>query len=944
MYNDKSRLLLVVCFVSVCTLVGFASPAWAQDARGEEPHALAPSMREANEGAKNDASTALEALVAAQRALAEAKGALDVDDAPLIAEAADEAAVSEVELAEVELVEVDEPAAVELPSAEALLAEFDEAPLERSEHDERALDDEMSASAKTEAASMERVFAFFDLVANTSPGNENETSQSPSSNPLSGVSIASLRALTDRLRSPLGESNFVLAPYVSDPRWFQAMDLMRENKCQEALTLASTVLGPAPSVEDGEPAVVYAYARMQMCGGQEPAGRAIMAKLARGSDAVAELARRRLGMGKVIERGADDEEGGMYLSQRLNQARTSARKNDQVDLVLAELGELRKASTTGWDSYRIRMIEAQILEDAGRNDQAQQVYLGIYRQTRTWRSSDQIIAEIERAEVRLGLTIIPFGDRIDRMNELIARGRYQQARTVAQQNVRLRNPSASEVKGWTLYRQALESERDKKRELAVSQFEQADKLINDLEMRSRLYFGWARALRRLDRDREAIALYERLCDEFPSGLLCDESLYEAGRLYQFLNEHEKARAKFFALVGMHPFSEHVPDALWRSALSAYLVGDFEGAIPPLKDIVEHYGDQKDESELTMGLKAKYWIGVSALKSGNRVMAARWLQDTINSGPLTWYGRLAVARMDDAGMKYALHLPDSRLTAADLRDFSNLRVPENSRLAVASEMVRIGLWQDALQEVRQQIAIYPVPEGAQRLRGALHLALGEPNWGHWIMKSEIAESGPTHASLRDWGTAFPLDYMEISHKYGTRYGVSPFLVQAIIRQESGFRPTVSSYAGAMGLMQLMPTTARYTARVFLDGTPAPNDKQILDPETNIRLGTMYIRVHTAHAVDHIPLALAGYNAGPAPLKSWMERYGDRELDVFVESITYQEARGYVRKVMTSYITYAGLYGDGTLPNISLKMPDKLRRWGQIPEVKAVVEGEPVSMLD
>jgi len=79
-------------------------------------------------------------------------------------------------------------------------------------------------------------------------------------------------------------------------------------------------------------------------------------------------------------------------------------------------------------------------------------------------------------------------------------------------------------------------------------------------------------------------------------------------------------------------------------------------------------------------------------------------------------------------------------------------------------------------------------------------------------------------------------------------------------------------------------------------------------------------------------LAGYNAGAGALESWFKRYGDRDVDAFVESITYQEARGYVRKVMTSYITYSALYG-GELLDIPLKMPAKLGKWGVVPEVES-----------
>ena len=144
------------------------------------------------------------------------------------------------------------------------------------------------------------------------------------------------------------------------------------------------------------------------------------------------------------------------------------------------------------------------------------------------------------------------------------------------------------------------------------------------------------------------------------------------------------------------------------------------------------------------------------------------------------------------------------------------------------------------------------------------------------------------------------------------------------------------------MQLMPGTARYTAKLFSSDEEIPSGRRdLVDPAKNIRLGVMYIRLHTAHAADSAALALAGYNAGPAPLKRWLRQYGDRELDAWVESITYREARGYVRKVMTSYITYAGLYGSGELPHIDLALPGELRPWGKVPERGAVDAGDEVS---
>lgn len=751
-----------------------------------------------------------------------------------------------------------------------------------------------------------------------------------------GDGVSTVDSFAQRLADPVGSSAMVLRPYVSHGDWPKLVELLYDDKCKDALSLMRKISGE-PDADD-ERALQYMWARIQMCAGQATAGRKRLQALAKKDDAVGVLAARRLGQNVTVKADADGEEG-MYLSGKIAQAKQLGRKD--VNAALAALDGLHAEMGQKWDKFKVEKAKAEVLEGAGRLDEAAKAYLALYRKSKTWSVNGTIEDRIESLERRTKKRILNYGERIDRMRSLVARGRYREAKEVSIENAKIRGVSGKEIRGWMFYRQALEAERDKKRETALDLFAKADSHVRDSEVRPRLYFGWARALRRTDQDSKAIALYERLCKEYAKHHLCDEATYEAGRLLQYKNEHRAAIAKFDAVLATRPESDHTADALWRKAFSHYLQKQYDQMVAPLERMRAEFGDERDESELTLGLKATYWLGVAHLKAKNNTMAERLLQETVDRGPLTWYGRLAAKRMEAAGWTPSVQLPSKRLTADELRDLATLRVPRNPRLAVGGELVRLGLWRDALEEMRTQTAIHPVPEGAHRLLAATYLANGRPDWAHWIMKKQIDESGPTWATLRDWGTAFPVDYMDLAHQHGTQAGVSPFLVQAIIRQESGFRPAVTSWAGAVGLMQLMPGTATYTAKVFNQKRTKYRRNDLKDPERNVDLGSRYIRLHTAHAKENIPLALAGYNAGPRPLESWIERYSDRELDAWVESITYREARGYVRKVYTSYITYAALYG-GELVAPDLEVPAKLRKWGEVPEVVKASESQPISM--
>lgn len=914
------RTFTLLC--ALCALMLGPLPAHAQQASEE-------SAVQAIE----DAERALPPRHVEEGAEAQASGAeAQEKDARSAPSAADEVVAEEVvdPATQEDLPEAPERAA--LPSAQAL---FEGSPATPDAVEEEPEEEVVAADAARHEATPVDEAPAPALVDTLSPQSA------------SMVTMEVMRQIFDDVQGLDLRKQHDLRPYLDAPEWEMALGLMREQECKKALATITPLLEAHQSRNlEHPPTVRFAVAKMQLCGGEKRAGQESMEALAGGKDATARLAARALGRKVKDPESGEKAAATRTLKQQLAGATILARQAEKLEEALEVLAGLRQSEKRGWSWYRVRLTEVEILERAARIDDARHVWYSIYLRTRDWRSGDKIEDMIEAFEKRHPEhPVIGMADRIDRMRELVARGRYSQARKLNASNAKLLRASRDETRGWGLYRQGLEAERKKDRQDAIALFEKAEELIEHDAMRARLYFGWARALRRVDRDSDAIALYDRLCAEYPNETICPDAMYEAGRLLQYHNKHDEARQHFYKLVTLHPFHRDVDDALWRGAFSAYLQEDWDHAEAPLRHLLEHHADKRDASELTMGLKAMYWLGVVALKRGDRGLASVRLQDTINAGPLTWYGRLAAARMKSMGIQPMIALPPTRLTVDDLASFERISLPYHPRLEEAVELIRVGLYEEAAAEVGRQLRSYPRPEGAERLLANLHLVMGRPDLAHWNMKSLLGEHGPTLRDVRDWGCAFPLHFMEFSHRWGAQYGVDPFLVQAIIRQESGFRPAVKSHAGAVGLMQLMPGTARYTARVFLEGAgEAYRRRDLVTPEKNIRLGTMYIRVHTAHASDNVALALAGYNAGPAPLQRWIEQYGDRELDAFVESITYREARGYVRKVMTSYITYSGLYGDGGLPELPLTMPKALRRWGDVPEVEKATKEDTVSSVD
>jgi soluble lytic murein transglycosylase len=147
-------------------------------------------------------------------------------------------------------------------------------------------------------------------------------------------------------------------------------------------------------------------------------------------------------------------------------------------------------------------------------------------------------------------------------------------------------------------------------------------------------------------------------------------------------------------------------------------------------------------------------------------------------------------------------------------------------------------------------------------------------------------------------AYPRAHWEMVAREASRAGVDPLLVLAVMREESRFDPRVVSVAGAVGLMQLMPSTAR-----GMDPTVTPD--RLTDPETNIRLGTTYLARRLRDFDGDVVLALAAYNAGAGAARRFAQFRGD-DLDVFIERIPFSETRAYVKRVLESYGIYRWLY--------------------------------------
>lgn len=281
-------------------------------------------------------------------------------------------------------------------------------------------------------------------------------------------------------------------------------------------------------------------------------------------------------------------------------------------------------------------------------------------------------------------------------------------------------------------------------------------------------------------------------------------------------------------------------------------------------------------------RAAYWAGRAAEASGDDKGAHTWYQ-TAATHLTTYYGQLAAAKLNERP-----RLPETpRPTSADRETFA-----ANGLIAVAKALAAIG------REGDVRPFLYRVNEdadtpGVQVLTAELAQDMGRVDLAVALSRRAALKG----AHLID--TAYPIP--EISWPGMPEQA----LVLAIIRQESNFHSGAVSRAGARGLMQLMPATAKLVARQ----EKLHHDESALTarPEYNVRLGASYLQDLIDRFGGSYPLAIAGYNAGPGRPARWVKEFGDPrrgEMDVvdWIEMIPFSETRNYVQRVLESLQVY------------------------------------------
>lgn len=381
----------------------------------------------------------------------------------------------------------------------------------------------------------------------------------------------------------------------------------------------------------------------------------------------------------------------------------------------------------------------------------------------------------------------------------------------------------------------------------------------------------------------------------------EEALLAAANAAFARGDTDRARRYYQELLGDFPAGEDAAEAHWKMAWLTYREGDTATAARLLE---EHLGRFPNSSFRS---RAFYWRAQLARAAGEEPLALRLLALLADWAPRDYWAQQAARRGRPgapAGDAYAYPAWVDTIAQPPPRSVASELPPAQRALAEkAATLERLGFAELANETLEVALAQGPHPQ-LSLLQA--RVALGEQKYARATELLARAYPGYWRSSLEElpreaWEILFPRPYWEMIEREARREGIDPYLVAALIRQESRFERDAESSAGALGLMQVMPGTARRLAR----RRRLPQSR-ILEPEFNIQLGTRYLAQLLRRFDGSLEKAVAGYNAGDQRVEGWASERTYHEPAELVESIPVTQTREFVYTVLRNYRFYKDLY--------------------------------------
>lgn len=381
----------------------------------------------------------------------------------------------------------------------------------------------------------------------------------------------------------------------------------------------------------------------------------------------------------------------------------------------------------------------------------------------------------------------------------------------------------------------------------------------------------------------------------------ERALNDLGTHFILIDEDQKAADVFAEQYRRFPQGAFADRAAWRAGWWAYKQKQFADTIR----MFEAAAVSMRRADYRPGWL--YWAARAHLESGNKDAAVAGFRRVIADYRNSYYGRAAIQEIERAqpvvraGSGNAIS-PSRSTWPVSLTPAAR---PANSGLI--EHLLAAEMFDDAIAELRRLQATgqgSPLVDAtiayAFNKQGKLRFAITAMRRAYPQFMAEGGEALPQEILA----VIFPIDHWPLLRQYAAAKNLDPYLVAALVAQESTFQADVRSSANAWGLMQIIPATGRRYAATL--GIKPFSTFRLTEPDINVRIGTQYFSDLLKRFGDVAP-ALAAYNAGPERVVRWLAERPGFDRDEFIDDIPFPETQNYVKRIIGTTEDYRILYG-------------------------------------
>lgn len=388
---------------------------------------------------------------------------------------------------------------------------------------------------------------------------------------------------------------------------------------------------------------------------------------------------------------------------------------------------------------------------------------------------------------------------------------------------------------------------------------------------------------------------------YPWSRLRDDALYTLAQIYQKRGKLTLARETYAQLIEIAPESPYADVAAWRIGWQRFDEKRYEESYKAFEGLKANFPGNR----YAMG--AHFWMA-KIRERQNQPELAREIYTEVATANYWYYSARAKAilRMSDSELAPRA-VPDAELpgTAA---------CPPQAKALMA-----LRLYEDAIVQLKHHITAPDVLADTACFYALIDCYERLARYDEARKLAEQALNSPIFANpdaeetkqLRQW--LYPRYYEQLVEKYAKAHNVDAYLMFAMMLEESRYRADAVSWAGAIGLMQIMPATGKELARQLK--IRRFRSSMLKQPEVNIRMGAKYIAYLNSLFDSDAMLVTGAYNGGPGRMSRWVKSKKIADIDEFVEKITIRETRLHIKKVINSYDNYVEIYGRDEAPAVN-----------------------------